>query len=135
MIDVRTAPLGTLILRLALAATFLAHGLDKILTLSLQGTVDLYTAAGYPAAVAYLVIVSQVGGGLALLVGLWTRWVALLLCIEAVGMAVRHWSVGWFFGLPGGGWEFPALLAVALFVLSMLGDGAMAFSGRAKSAA
>jgi len=37
-----------------------------------------------------------------------------------------HGANGWLFTNKGGGWEYPAFWAIGLFVLYLLGDGAMA---------
>ena len=85
---------------------------------------------GYPAPVAYLVLLAELGGGLALIVGLWTRWIALILFVEMLGVIVYHWPNGFVFTSKGGGWEYPAMWAIALLVQSLLGDGPYAISER-----
>jgi len=123
MIDARTAPYGALLLRVTLGAQFIAHGLMKVLVLTVPGTVKLFLSIGYPEFVAYLVILAECGGGLALILGFLTRWMALALAAEMIGAVVYHWPHGWLFTAPGGGWEYPALWAAALLALFLLGDG------------
>ena len=135
MIDSRTAPYGALLLRVALGLLFLAHGLLKVLVFTVPGTVKFFASIGYPGFVAYLVILAELGGGAALILGLWTRWIALILFVEMIGVIAFHFPHGWIFTAKGGGWEYPALWAVALLVLALLGDGAIAISGRSRARA
>src|SRR5690348_9802293 len=107
MTDSRTAPYATLLLRVALGLFFLAHGLTKVLVFTIPGTVKFFNSIGYPSFVAYLVLVAELGGGLALIIGLWTRWIALVLFIEMLGVIIYHWPNGWVFTSKGGGWEYP----------------------------
>jgi putative oxidoreductase len=133
MTDSRTAPYANLLLRVALGLFFLAHGLTKVLVFTIPGTVKFFNSIGYPSFVAYLVLVAELGGGLALIIGLWTRWIALVLFIEMLGVILYHWPNGWVFTSKGGGWEYPAMWAVALLVLALLGDGPYAISRRFKA--
>ena len=103
-------PFGTLILRLALGSILLAHGLLKLLVFTPAGTVGYFESLGLPAIAAYLTIFAEVAGGTALILGLYTRFVALLTIPVLLGAAWVHVSNGWLFSNPGGGWEFPALL-------------------------
>ena len=135
MIDSRTAPFGALLLRVALGLLFLAHGLLKVLVFTVPGTVKFFASIGYPGFVAYLVILAELGGGAALILGLWTRWIALILLVEMIGVIAFHFPHGWIFTAKGGGWEYPALWAVALLVLALLGNGAIAISGRSRTRA
>ena len=137
MIDSRTAPYAALLLRVALGVLFIAHGLTKVFVFTIPGTVKFFISAGYPGFVAYLIILAELGGGLALILGLWTRWIALILFVEMIGVIVYQAPFGWRFSAPGGGWEFPALWAVVLVALYLLGDGPFALSGwlRARRAA
>jgi len=135
MIDSRTAPYGALLLRVALGLLFVAHGLLKVLVFTVPGTVKFFASIGYPGFVAYLVILAELGGGAALILGLWTRWIALILFVEMLGVIAFHFPHGWIFTAKGGGWEYPALWAVALIVLALLGDGAIAISGRSRGRA
>jgi putative oxidoreductase len=127
MIDHRTAPYAALILRVSLGVLFLAHGLLlKVFTFGLPGTVGFFESLGYPGFFAYLVILGEIGGGLALILGLWTRPIALLLLPIMLGATLQHLAAGWLFSLQGGGWEFPVFWTVTLVVQALLGDGAYA---------
>lgn len=128
MIDTRTAPYAVLLLRLSLGALLIAHGLLlKVFTFTIPGTVGYFESIGYPGFLAYLVILAEIGGGLALLLGLWTRQTALLLVPILIGATLQHAGNGWLFTAPKGGWEFPAFWTVMLVVQALLGDGAYAW--------
>lgn len=127
MIDTRTAPYAALLLRVSLGVMLVAHGLIlKIMTFTVAGTVGYFESLGYPGYFAYLVILGEVGGGLALILGVWTRWIALLLLPILIGATLQHIDNGWVFSAPKGGWEFPVFWTAMLVVQSLLGDGAYA---------
>ncbi len=67
-------------------------------------------------------------GGVLLILGVQTRWVALALLPFLLGATWAHAGNGWVFSGQGGGWEYPAFLAVAALVQALLGDGAYALS-------
>ena len=127
MIDTRTAPYAALLLRVSLGSLLLAHGLVlKVLTFGVAGTAGYFQSIGYPALFAYLVILGEIGGGLALILGLWTRTISLLLLPILIGATLQHIGNGWLFSATGGGWEFPAFWTIMLIVQALLGDGAYA---------
>lgn len=127
MIDARTAPYAALLLRLSLGTLLLAHGLLlKVLTFGIPGTAAYFESIGYPGFFAYLVILGEIGGGLALILGLWTRPISLLLLPILIGATLQHVGNGWLFSAKGGGWEFPAFWTIMLIVQALLGDGAFA---------
>jgi putative oxidoreductase len=128
MIDPRTAPYAALLLRISLGVLLLAHGLLlKVFTFTVPGTVGFFESIGYPGFLAYLVILGEIGGGLALILGLWTRPIALMLLPIMIGATLQHAGNGWLFTAPNGGWEFPAFWTVMLVVQALLGDGAFAW--------
>ena len=98
----------------------------KIFTFTIPGTVQFFETIGYPGFFAYLVILGEVGGGLALILGAWTRVVALALLPIMIGATLQHAGNGWMFAKTGGGWEFPAFWTVMLLVQALLGSGAYA---------
>ena len=70
-------PYGELAGRIALAAIFLLGGISKIS--GYDGTVGYMEATGVPGDLLPLVIILEVGGGVALIIGWQTRWAALAL--------------------------------------------------------
>lgn len=138
MPSINRADLAALVLRVSLGVLFLAHGLIlKVFTFTIPGTVGYFESIGYPGFLAYLVILGEVGGGLALILGLWTRPISLLLVPILLGATLQHAGNGWVFSSPNGGWEFPAFWTVLLFVQAILGDGLLAvgsiFSGERRA--
>ncbi|MEQ8585679.1 MAG: DoxX family protein [Thalassobaculaceae bacterium] len=125
-IDTRTAPYAALILRVTLGIAFLAHAGLKIFVFTIPGTVSFFESIGYPGFFAYLVILAELGGGLALIAGAYTRLIALLLVPVMIGALIQHAGNGWLFSSQGGGWEFPAMWTALLFVQAGLGNGAFA---------
>ena len=127
MIDSKTAPYAALILRVALGVMFLAHSLYlKVFVFTVAGTVGFFESLGLPGAFAYLTILAEIGGGLALILGIQTRLVAIALLPVLLGATWVHAGNGWVFSAEGGGWEYPVFLAVATVVQALLGAGAHA---------
>ena len=127
MINPEMAEAAALLLRLAMGIMFLAHGWLKIKVFTLAGTVKYFESLGLPGLFAYLTIAGEIGGGALLLLGVETRWVALLLVPLIAGTIVLvHGKNGWLFSNKDGGWEFPAFLIAALAAQVLLGDGAPA---------
>jgi putative oxidoreductase len=127
MIDPRTAPYAALLLRLSLGVLFLVHCAAKIFVFTPAGTAGFFGSLGLPPALAYLVIAAEGLGGIALILGFWTRIVAILLTPILLGAIFTvHGAAGFFFSNAGGGWEYPAFWTLALVVQALLGDGAYA---------
>lgn len=122
--------LGKLILRGALAALILFHGISK-----LMGGIDfiagMVSKAGLPPAFAYLVYVGEVVAPLMILFGAWTRIAALVIAINMV-VAVLLVHTGEFFTLSKtGGWtmELQAMFFIAAIVIALLGAGRYSVGG------
>ena len=127
MIDPRTAPYAALLLRVALGVLFLAHAGLKIFVFTPAGTAQFFGSLGLPPALAYLIIALELVGGVALVLGLYSRIAALALVPGLLGAILTvHGQAGFFFDNPRGGWEYPALWIVGLLAVSLLGDGAFA---------
>ncbi|WP_414474833.1 DoxX family protein [Microvirga sp. M2] len=127
MIDTRTAPYAATVLRVALGLLFLAHAGLKLFVFTPAGTVQFFGSLGLPGPLAYLVILAEIIGGLALIAGIYSRVVALGLVPILLGAIVTvHGPAGFFFTNPNGGWEFLALWIVGLIAVTLLGDGAYA---------
>lgn len=127
MIDTRTAPYAAFLLRVSLGLLFIAHGLVlKVMTFGIAGTVGYFESIGYPGVFAYIVILGEIGGGLLLVAGVYTRWISLALLPIMIGATLQHAGNGWVFSAAGGGWEFPVFWTVLLPVQALLGDGPFA---------
>jgi putative oxidoreductase len=126
MNETRNAAYAALLLRLSLGVMFLAHALMKVFIFTPAGTVQFFESLGYPGFFAYLVILGEIGGGAALILGLWTRAISVALLPILIGATLQHVGNGWLFSAKGGGWEFPVFWIVTLGVQALLGDGAYA---------
>jgi putative oxidoreductase len=122
----QNAAYAALLLRLSLGVMFIAHALLKLMVFTLPGTVQFFEGLGYPGFLAYVVFGAELAGGVLLVLGVYTRWVALALVPILIGAALVHVPNGWVFSAPNGGWEYPVFLVVASVVQALLGDGALA---------
>ena len=123
------ADYGALLLRLSLGTMYLAHGLVlKWMTFGFAGTAKFFESLGLPAPLAYATILAETVGGVLLILGVQSRWVALALLPILFGAFWVHAGNGWGFSAPGGGWEYPLYLIVLSVVQALVGDGAHALS-------
>ena len=122
----QTNDYAALILRIALGVMFIAHGLLKVMVFTLPGTVGFFESVGFPGWTAYAVAFAEIGGGILLVAGVAVRAVSLSLLPILIGALFVHFSAGWVFTNPNGGWEYPAFLAVAAVVQALLGPGRFA---------
>ncbi len=122
-----TARYGATLLRITLGAMFLAHLSLKLFVFGPAGTAAFFGSLGLPAWLAYATMAAELGGGVALILGIQTRIVALALVPLILGTIVTvHGHNGFFFNNPNGGWEYPAVWVVMLIVQALIGDGAAA---------
>jgi putative oxidoreductase len=136
MIDTRTAPYAALILRITLGILFLAHAGLKFFVFTPAGAAQFFGSLGLPPALAYLTIAAEAVGGIALILGFFTRWVSLALIPILLGAIMFvHGKAGFFFSNPNGGWEFLAFWIAALAAQALLGNGAFALQGGSAKAA
>jgi putative oxidoreductase len=127
MVDSKTAPYAALLLRVALGVMFIAHGLWlKAFVFTLPGTAQFFESIGLPGILAYATFAAETVGGVLLILGIGSRWVALGLTPILLGAFWAHFGNGWLFTNQGGGWEYPLFLAVSALAVGLLGDGAYA---------
>lgn len=126
-IDLGSAPYALFVLRIGLAAMWIAHALLKLFVFTLPGTAVFFDSLGLPGFLAYPVFVAELAGGMAILVGFHGRHVSALLTPILLVAAWAHWPNGWLHTSPGGGWEYPLFLALASAVHWLAGDGAFAW--------
>ena len=114
---------AALILRTTLGVMFIAHALLKVFVFTLPGTVKFFESVGLPGAFAYVTIGVELIGGAALVLGVYTRVVALALVPVLLGATWVHAGNGWLFTSQNGGWEYPAFLTLAAVVVGLIGGG------------
>jgi putative oxidoreductase len=120
---------GVFLLRVALGVMFLAHSVVyMLLTLTLPGTAKFFVSIGLSAWLAYATFLAEALGGILLVLGIQTRWVALFLSPILIGATWAHAANGWLFASENGGWEYPLYLFVLCIAQAMLGDGAYALA-------
>jgi len=124
--DARNTLHAAALLRISMGLMLLTHGLIKLIVFTPAGTAQFFESIGFPGLFALPVIAGEIGLGLALVVGLCTRWAALAAIPIMVGATIPHAGNGFMFSNPGGGWEFPVFWTVALVVQALLGSGAYA---------
>ncbi len=117
---------GITLLRVSLGIMWVAHALLKLWVFTLPGTAQFFVSIGLPGFLAYPVFAAELLGGLALLLGVYTRAVALALVPVMAVAAWVHVPNGWVHTSAGGGWEYPVFLIAASIALGLLGDGAFA---------
>ncbi|MEE2820245.1 MAG: DoxX family protein [Pseudomonadota bacterium] len=116
--------LGLTITRIALGIILLAQGYFlKVEIFTIEGTVGFFESIGLPAIAAYLVIAGEILGGIALLLGAFTRLAAWLSLPILLGATWMHLGNNWVFSAEGGGWEFPILLIALAIAVGLGGAG------------
>jgi putative oxidoreductase len=111
---------GATLLRVSLGLMFIAHSVVlKYFTFTLAGTAQYFASIGLPASLAYVVFALEAIGGVLLVIGLQTRWVALGLVPVLIGAAWAHIGNGWVFSNANGGWEYPLFLIIISVVVAL----------------
>jgi len=124
---------GITLIRVTLGVVLLAHSLYlKLVVFTLPGTAQFFASLGLPPDLAYVVFTLEVLGGIALVLGVETRWAALAVVPVLAGATWAHLPAGWPFTNANGGWEYPAFLTLAAMGQSLLGDGALALRGSSR---
>src|SRR5258708_21507925 len=114
---------GLFILRLITGIVFAAHGWQKVFGMGVGNIQGFFTKAGIPVPglTAPLVAYLELLGGIALILGLLTRLVALGFVVDMLGaMTFVHFANGFF--LPTG-YEFVLELCAVALALTVAGGG------------
>lgn len=131
------APYGLFLLRVAIGFDWIVHAFLKT-SRGMETHAALLAKNGITPLLAWPTFSVEVIGGVAILLGWYTRqWAAFLLVFLAVVVWIK-WPVGWGYSNTGGGWEYPLFWLVAQAALVLAGSGAFALqstSGIAQSKA
>jgi len=114
---------GIAILRIVVGVVFFMHGKMKLMGMGYHGVAGFLHGIGLPLpqVAAVFLLAAEVGGGMALILGVLTRWAALLnACDMFVALLIVHWKNGFF--LPHG-YEFVLTLLAATIALALAGPG------------
>jgi putative oxidoreductase len=128
-------PLGLLILRLAIGASFMFHGYPKLSDPA--HWLKAFPGFGFPSYFAYIAGILELFGGGLLVLGLFTRGTALLLAIE-MGLVLGRTKIPAVGIHAFGQYELPLLLGAAALALATTGAGiisldAFTFESRQKA--
>lgn len=118
-----SAATGAALLRLALGAMWISHALLKLLVFTLPGTAAFFESVGLPGVLAYPLVVAELVGGTAIVLGFYGRQASLLLAPVLAVVVWVHFPNGWVFTAANGGWEYPLFLMVASLAHGLIGDG------------
>ncbi len=109
--------IGVLILRIAVGTIFVWHGWLKLSDMAM--TVKFFGMIGYPGYVAYAVMLSELLGGIAILLGAWVAYSTIpiiVVMISAIVITGVHRGVYW-------GHELELVLLAAAFAIACIGAG------------
>ena len=125
MSDADAIDLALLVLRFAVGAVMLAHGVNHIRP-NIDGTAGWFGSMGMkPAKLhAWLASVTEIGAGLLLILGLLTPFAAAgVVGVMFVAWAINHRGNGFFIFRPGEGWEYVMTLGGVGLAIGTIGPG------------
>lgn len=112
-----------LLLRSALGTMWISHALLKLVVFTMPGFAGFLASQGLSPLFAWPVVLAELIGGGAILLGVYGRFASLALLPVMLAAAWTHVPNGWVFSNTGGGWEYPIFLAVVSLVHVLIGDG------------
>lgn len=122
--------LGIAALRIVVGVVFAAHGWQKLNDVGLETLGQYFAGMGIPMPEisAALATFTELIGGVALIVGAFTRYAAIPLAITmAVAVFHVHFDGGLF--LSNDGFEYALVLMIASLTLATTGSGALSVDG------
>jgi putative oxidoreductase len=120
---------GIAILRIITGIVFVAHGAQKVFVYGFAGVGGAFAQMGVPmpAVMGPVIGLVELLGGVALIVGLFTRIAALALACDMLGAILLVHAAGGFF-LPAG-LEFVLMLFGAALAILFAGPGSLSVDG------
>jgi putative oxidoreductase len=132
--------LGLLLLRIGLGIVMLAHGAQKAFGWfggpGMAGFVGGMRSLGVPAPIAWLAMLAELVGGAGVLLGAFTRLLALAVAVDMLGaIFIVHRGAGFFMNWGGvagrgEGWEYAFAILAASLALVVAGPGRYAILDR-----
>ncbi|HVO80781.1 MAG TPA: DoxX family protein [Terriglobales bacterium] len=121
---------GVALLRVMIGLVFLIHGWEKLFVFGIHRVTGYFGSIGVPspALFAPLVTAIELLGGMALILGVGTRWAAVLLVFDMMGAIFAAKLSGGFFAPAG--FEYELTLLVANLSLLLTGPGAASLDKR-----
>ncbi|PLT30655.1 oxidoreductase [Peribacillus deserti] len=99
-------------LRVLLGLVFLIHGYSKFQG-GIQNTAGFFESLGLPGFTAYIVASIELAGGLAMIVGIGTRYIGVLFALILAGAIVKvKWTAGFLGNGQMAGYELDLILLV-----------------------
>ena len=119
----RLQPLALLVMRVVLGVIMIGHSYWKVFG-GEHKAVAFVTGLGLPWWLTYFSMAAEFGGGILVILGLFTRVSAFAILVD---MIVAIWKVHWKNGLLGEhGYQFTLTLAAVAFALIFFGAGPIA---------
>lgn len=113
-----------LLLRIVTGIVFVVHGYDKVVTKGIGSVAGFFNGVNIPLPEisAFLVSYGELFGGIALIVGIFTHWIAKLNVIIMLGaIFFVHLAKG--YNILEGGYEYALLILVVNIVIATMGAG------------
>jgi len=115
--------LGATLIRAAVASVFVIHGVTRVTNGTVGGFGGFLGTWGFPAgtAVAWVITVTEIVGGLLLAAGIGVRGLTAWFVIQiAAGIVMVHAPNGWFVvGAGSGGAEYSVLIIASLAAVAL----------------
>lgn len=117
MVDWKGVDGGLLLIRLGLAAVFIAHGVGKLA--DTEATMGFFESLGMPGAFGVLVGLVELIAGAAMLLGTYTKYAGWAIAVIMVGAVATVKNDAGFMG----GWEFEFVLFLMALAIVQAGPG------------
>jgi putative oxidoreductase len=134
----REVRVGLTVLRVAVASVFIVHGIARMVNGTVGGFGQFLGSQGLPLGVliAWTLTLVELAGGVALALGFVVRPLTVWYAAEILtGIALVHWSEGWFVvGAGRGGMEYSALIVACLAAVFLADRAAFHAGGDAPGA-